>query len=318
MLSDFSVLDRPPSYLGYPQISQWIDSLGEALRAERFTAVVAVLRGGLFPAQCAAFATGVPLSFIRYDRCRQHASWQGDAPSPGRVLLCEDIAGAGHTLVNCRELVRQTHPDHRILTIVSDELSRIEPDWSMRRPNVQTILPWEREVVSPAFRQDYWLRDGAHGRQPMSPDHCYRLWGVDLDGVLCADLPAQRYDSDMSAALCERDALPRAEDAPELQTARHVIVTGRPIQDAERTRAWLDARGYSSIDVRHRDPARHAHDDASIALHKAEASMRLGVTDFLESCPHQAVLISSRAPQIRVFWWRSGKPVLVAAHPASL
>jgi hypoxanthine phosphoribosyltransferase len=161
MLSDFPVLDRPSSYLGYSQIGQWIDSLAETLRSAQFVAVTAVLRGGLFSAQCAAFATGAPLSFIRYDRDRQQAAWHGDPPPSGRLLLCEDIAGAGHTLVNCRELVRQTHPDHRILTIVCDELSRIEPDWSMRRPIVQTVLPWEREVVSPGFRQDCWHRDAA-------------------------------------------------------------------------------------------------------------------------------------------------------------
>ncbi|MCM5681918.1 phosphoribosyltransferase [Schlegelella sp. S2-27] len=315
VLPDLACLDRPPSYLGYSQISQWIDSLGGTLRAKQFVAVAAVLRGGLFPAQCAAFATGAPLWFIRYDRGRQEASWHGGVPPPGRLLLCEDIAGHGHTLVNCRALVRRTHPDHRVLTIVSDELSRVRPDWSMHRPNVQTVLPWEREVVSPQFRQDYWHRDGAHGREPMKPDHCYRRWGIDLDGVLCDDLPAARYEADMAGTLTERDALPRAQGAPQLTADQHVIVTGRPLADRHRTRAWLDARGYSGIAVHHRDPAVHAHDDLSIAAHKASTAERLGITDFLESCAHQAILISARAPQIRVFWWHGGDPVLVNAHP---
>jgi hypoxanthine phosphoribosyltransferase len=312
--SDLVCLDRPPSYLGYSQISHWIDSLGETLRAEQFVAVAAVLRGGLFPAQCAAFSTGAPLWFVQYDRSRQQASWHGGVPPAGRLLLCEDIAGHGHTLVNCRALIARTHPDHRILTIVSDELSRVRPDWSMHRPNVQTVLPWEREVVSPQFRQDYWHRDGAHGCQPMQPDHCYRRWGVDLDGVLCADLAAERYAADMAGTLTLRDGLPRAPGAPHLAADRHFIVTGRPLTDRERTRAWLDARGYPGISVHHRDPALHDHDDLSVACHKAVAAERLGVTDFLESCAHQAVLISLRAPQIRVFWWRGGDPVLINAH----
>lgn len=312
---DLACLDRPPAYLGYSHISHWIDSLGGALRAEQFTAVAAVLRGGLFPAQCAAFATGAPLWFIRYDRGRQKASWHGGVPPPGRLLLCEDIAGHGHTLVNCQALVRQTHPDHRVLTIVSDELSRVRPDWSMHRPHVQTVLPWEREVVSPQFRQDYWHRDGAHGREPMKPDHCYRRWGIDLDGVLCDDLPAERYEADMAGTLTDRDALSRAQGAPQLTADQHVIVTGRPLADRHRTRAWLDARGYCGIAVHHRDPAVHAHDDLSIAAHKASTAERLGITDFLESCAHQAILISARAPQIRVFWWRGGDPMLVNAHP---
>ncbi len=318
VLPDFTCLDRPPSYLGYSQISQWIDSLGGSLRGERFVAIAAILRGGLFPAQCAAFATGAPLSFIRYDRIRQEATWHGDVPARGRLLLCEDIAGHGHTLENCRALVQRTHPDHRVLAIVSDELSRIKPDWSMHRPNVQTVLPWEREVVSPQFRQDYWHRDGAHGHQPMKPDHCYRRWGIDLDGVLCADLPVERYETDMTGALMARDALPRAQGAPNLAAEQHVIVTGRPLVDQDRTRAWLDTRGYGGIDVHHRDPAVHSHDDQSVACHKASIAERLGVTDFLESCAHQAVLISARAPHIRVFWWRSGDPVLINAHPTTL
>jgi hypoxanthine phosphoribosyltransferase len=318
VLFDFTRLDRPPSYLGYSQISQWIDSLGGALRAEGFVAIVAVLRGGLFPAQCAAFATGAPLSFVRYDRSRQRASWHGDAPANGRLLLCEDVAGHGHTLAKCRALVRRTHPDHRILAIVSDELSRIKPDWSMHRPNVQSVLPWEREVVSPQFRQDYWHRDGAHGYHPMQPDHCYRRWGIDLDGVLCADLPAAQYACDMQGTLTARDALPRAPKAPDLLAAQHLIVTGRSQVDHDRTRAWLDSRGYVGIEVHLRDAAIHNHDDHSVACHKAATAERLGITDFLESCPHQAVLISARAPQIRVFWWRSGDPVLISAHPTTL
>jgi hypothetical protein len=152
----------------------------------------------------------------------------------------------------------------------------------------------------------------------MMADHHYRRWGVDLDGVLCADLAADRYEKDMAEALRARDALPRAPEAPELVPGRHVIVTGRALADRDRTRGWLDARGYEGIEAHHRDPALHHHDDASIARHKARAAERLGVTDFLESCGRQAILISADAPQLRVFWWRGGDPVLINAHAATL
>jgi hypothetical protein len=221
-------------------------------------------------------------------------------------------------LANCQALVKRTHADHRILTIVSDELSRTRPDWSMHRPNVQTVLPWEREVVSPQFRHDYWHQDGAHGRQPMKPDHLYRRWGIDLDGVLCADLPPAQYEMDLASALMTRDSLPRAQKAPQLTAQQHVIITGRPIDDRDRTRTWLDASGYGGIDVHHRDPFVHGHDDLSVAEHKAAAAERLGVTDFLESCARQAILVSARAPQIRVFWWRNGAPMLVNAHQTTV
>ena len=97
-----------------------------------------------------------------------------------------------------------------------------------------------------------------------------------------------------------------------------MIITGRPQMDRERTRAWLDANGYAGIAVQHRDPDVHGHDDVSVAYHKAVTAERLGITDFLESCPRQAILISTRVPQIRVYWWRGGEPVLVSAHTTVL
>jgi hypoxanthine phosphoribosyltransferase len=309
-------MDRPLSYLDYPRISHWIDSIAAALRAQRFVAVAAVLRGGLFPAHCAAFVTGAPLVFMRYDRARQRASWHGDLPAPGRVLLCDDLAGHGHTLVNCLALLKQTHPDHRVLTAVSDELSRVRPDWSMHRPHIHTVLPWEREAVSAHYRHD-WRNGGGTGLRPMLPDHRYRLWGVDLDGVLCADVPLDRYERDLQAALAERDALPRCPKAPPLTAQQHRIVTGRPLMDRDRTRAWLDAKGYASIEVHHRDPDLHGQDDVSMAAHKAHAALSLQLTDFLESCARQAVLIATRAPHLRVYWWRDGEPVLITALSAT-
>jgi len=310
-------LQRPPSYLGYETISQWIDAIAPQLRDSQFVAVAAILRGGLFPAQCASFVAGVPLAFIGYDRQQQRARWVGEPPPPGRLLICEDMAGYGYTLVNCKAFVEQTHADYRVLTVVSDEFSRTRPDWSMHRPDVQSVLPWERELISPHFQRD-WLEGGADGRRAMDADHVYRYWAVDLDGVLCDDLAPRRYAQDMDAALAERDGLPRAARAPQLIPRRHIIVTGRPLHDSRRTRSWLDAQGYGGIDVIHRDPRQYEHDDAAIAAYKSAAAQRLGITDFIESCPHQAVLIAAHAPHMRVHWWRRGDPVLINATPTAL
>ena len=152
----------------------------------------------------------------------------------------------------------------------------------------------------------------------MKSDPCYRRWGIDLDGVLCADLLAERYEIATAGILDARDALPRARNALHLTAKQHVVITGRPLAERERTRAWLDAHGYAGVEVHHRDSAVHDHRALSVASHKAAAAERLGVTDFVESCAHQAILISSRMPQMRVFWWRGGDPVLINAFPATL
>jgi hypoxanthine phosphoribosyltransferase len=301
---------RPKKFLSYDAIAQWIEAHGPALRSCEFTAVIGVLRGGVFPAKCVSYATGAPLYFVTYDRPTGRASWVGEPPPAGRVVLCEDVAGVGLTLQNCLTLVRRTHPQCHVLTIVSDEFSRVQPDWAVQENNCYVIFPWERHVQNPAFQKD-WLEGGSLGLAPLRTDHEYRYFGVDLDGVLCADLAPTWYDSDLPSCLAHRDTLDRLASAPKLAAETFAIITGRPLSDAQRTRAWLDARGYTDVQVFHRDPAEQ--DAANTFKHKALTAERLGCSDFLESCPGQALQIAQGWPHLRVYWWNSGKPMLVSA-----
>lgn len=308
---------RHRRFLSYDEISQWIDAIAPELQAGNYAGIVAVLRGGIFPAQCAAFATGVPLSFLRYGRRDQQATWVGSPPPPGRVLICEDVAGCGLTLVNAVRQVAGTHPEYDVLTIVSDGLSRLRPRWSMVLPGVQTVFPWERHDQTPRHQRD-WHAGGAMGSLTMRADHDYRFWGVDLDGVLCEDLAPADYALDLEACLARRDSIPLAVRAPRLSPASHVIVTGRPIQDAERTSAWLATHGIRDVQVRFRDPSTHGSSIDAVAAHKGQTADALGCSDFIESCAHQATLIALGWPHMRVYWWRGGAPVLVSAVAAAV
>jgi len=308
--------NRPLSPLTYAQISQWIDAIAPELKAQDFVAIVAVLRGGIFPAQCAAFATARPLHFMTYDRGTQTANWFGPLPPEGRILVCDDIAGYGMTLANCVDLAQKSHPELKVLTVVADELSRRKPDWSMDRPGVQSVLPWEREIRSLQYQED-WLAGGGEGRIPMKSDIEYQNWGIDLDGVLCVDISPAEYEKNLEQALSMRDLLPRAPNSPPLKSPRHVIVTGRPTIDTERTRRWLDAQGYQDIAVYHRDLEKFDHSIERVAKYKAETASSLGLTHYLESCPQQAILIAHFAPYLQVFWWRDGKPMLVTAFESA-
>jgi hypothetical protein len=223
----------------------------------------------------------------------------------------------GHTLSTCLDVVRQTHPDTDVLTVVSDELSRIHPRWSMALPGVQTVFPWERHDQAPRHQKD-WHAGGATGSIEMKSDHEYRFFGVDLDGVLLDDLLPSAYELDLEACLAQRDSLPMASYAPRLSPNTHAVVTGRPTQDRDRTRIWLDKHGYGDIAVHHRDPATHGSSTELVAAHKAQAADRIGCSDFIESCPHQAALIAVAVPHVRVYWWNLGQPVLLSArfgHP---
>jgi hypoxanthine phosphoribosyltransferase len=308
---------RTRTFLSYETMAQWVESLGPELRAAGFVAVAAIVRGGVFPGLWASYATGLPLHCLQYDRARGQARWIGEAPPPGRLLLCEDVAGMGETLVECLRFANATHPDCEVLTLVSDELSRVRPRWSRFAPNVQTIFPWERHDQTPAFQRD-WQGGGSTGASAMRPDHDYRLWAVDLDGVLCDDMPAGRYGADLARCLAERDDLPLHPRAPALLAHTHVIVTGRPAHDGERTRRWLARHGLHGIAVHHRDPGLHDDSLEAAARYKGSTADRLGCSDFIESCPHQAALVALQRPHLRVYWWADGHPVLLSATAAPL
>lgn len=305
---------RSRHYLSYDQIGQWIDGISGELRAEHFDAIVGIERGGVFPALCAALATGAPLHWLQYSRPSQSASWRGAAPAPaGKILLCEDVAGGGHTLERSLQFVSASVQSVKVLTVISDDLSRLIPDWSLYRPGVQTVFPWERHDQSPSHQAD-WQAGGSLGTCAMRRDHEYRLVGVDLDGVLCEDMPSASYEHDLASCLRARDALDLAPFAPSLHPQRHVLITGRPVDDRERTHAWLAIHGMNGIRVCHRESLDSTLEGA--VAHKGSTADRLGCSDFVESCPAQAALLASRHPQLRVWWWNRGQPLLLSASRA--
>jgi hypoxanthine phosphoribosyltransferase len=309
-------MPRPRTYLSYDAIALWVDSIAPQLRAAGCSFIAGVLRGGMFPAQCVAFATGLPLHFIRHDRATQRASWVGPLPPPGKALVCEEIAGMGTTLANCLRLLSATHPEHELLTVVSDDRSRVQPRWSQRFDGVQVVFPWERHDQVPRHRRD-WAEGGATGLRAMLPDHAYRLVAVDLDGVLCDDIAPDRYAADLAACLAERDQLLMAAHCPALEADTHVVVTGRPEEDRPRTLAWLQRHGLGALPVHFRDPLVDPPTDEGSARHKGRTADRLGCTDFIESSAQQAVFLAEQFPQLRVHWWRLGKPVLILARTSA-
>jgi hypoxanthine phosphoribosyltransferase len=276
-------------------------------RACGFDGVVAIARGGLIPATIAATALDLPLFAVSYDRAGRRVTWfTAGQPAPAsRLLLAEDIAGRGTTLVDCLAFLRSAGHDVRTFTLAYDAQSRLRPDYSQEIPPGRSAwFPWERESITDAF--------AATGNQPDRSLHHYASWAIDLDGVLLPDLPAADYVRDLEDTLWRRDRLKPCAALPglTLDLGRVAIITGRPESDRTRTRAWLDRHGFRGP-LAMRDPARHSV--AQTSTHKAEAILAGRHTHFLESDPAQAIDIALRLKVARVYWWDGARAIAVAA-----
>ncbi|MGF6853433.1 phosphoribosyltransferase [Paraburkholderia sp. CI3] len=299
-------MNKPVLPLTYEQLDHWIESLQPVLLAERFAMALGILRGGAPLALMVSHAVGAPVAFLRYDRQTRAVAWDSTLPIPpagSKVLLCEDIAGRGFTLVDCIAFLQAHRLEVKTLTAAVDDLSRAQPDYAIDARGYFALFPWERQAYTERYRDD-WARVEAGAAPTMANDHEYAAYAIDLDGILLPDVPLARYDEDLAAALAERDALLPFEVLPgiDLQQVR-TIITGRPEMDRARTEAWLARHGFAHMQLAMRTSGLHDDSPAGAAAHKASAALRAGVTHFVESDPVQALLIAQQAPLLRVIWW---------------
>ncbi|MGF6774318.1 hypoxanthine phosphoribosyltransferase [Paraburkholderia sp. GAS199] len=299
-------MNKPVLPLTYEQLDHWIESLQPTLLAQRFTMSIGILRGGAPLALMVSHAIGAPVAFLRYDRQSRAVTWDSTLPVPpagSTVLLCEDIAGRGHTLTDCITFLRERGLDVKTLTGAVDDLSRTQPDYAIDARGYFALFPWERQAHTQGYRDD-WARVETGDASAMADDHEYATYAIDLDGILLPDVPLARYDEDLAAALAERDALLPFEVLPDIDLKKvRTIITGRPEADRARTRNWLERHGFGHLQLVMRAPDTHDESTADAAAHKADAALRGGVTHFVESDPVQALLIAQHAPLLRVIWW---------------
>lgn len=312
-------MDKPVLPLTYDQIDHWIASLQPELARENFACAIGILRGGVLPAVLVSHATGITPAFLRYERATRTVAWDSSIPLPARgskVLICEDIAGAGHTLADCIAFLREQGLLVKTMTVAFDDLSRTRPDYGMDGRGYFPLFPWERHAYTDGHRAR-WRETKAGTLGPIGEDHEFAVYAIDLDGILLPDVPPHRYEADLEAALRERDELAPYTHLPVVDWQRtKAIVTGRPEMDRARTARWLDRHGRDGPQLVMRDPATHADMPEQVAAHKAQAAVRLACTHFIESDPVQAIFIARHAPLLRVVWWDAGRGagMLIASH----
>ncbi|MBD3921362.1 phosphoribosyltransferase [Paenibacillus sp. PR3] len=296
-------------YLDYNAIALRLDAMAEQIKQARHEALVIILRGGSFSGVHLAFLTGLPIYFLRYDRTLQQVSWVGSAPEQTNVLLCEDFAGSGKTLINCKQFLEDAGYKTATCVVCVDRLSASVPDYScfwLQGEDARIILPWERYRVNHAV-------DLGLGHKDLE----YEKVGWDMDGVFLDDVASEHYVADLENALQMRDKLLPAPYAPEM-IQEDIIITGRPTQDEERTRRWLQQHHRYELELHLRDDLVEKPTSQTTGEWKAKKALELGCTHYVESDAEQAVFIAALYPQLRVIWWNSGRPMLIQASRTTL
>lgn len=309
---------RPRRMLDYQQIESWIHTIAPELRAYDFGAIVGIMRGGAVAALLLSFEIGSAVHLLQFNRLKKEVSWLTEpAPQDKPIILCEDVAGNGLTLKSCCDFLTANGYQYKVLTIVSDALSRVKPDWSIYFDGIQAVFPWERHDYVPSF-VEHMSKGGPDTINIAAADHEYEYIGVDIDGVLLDDVPSHLYDQDLDAVLARRDAMSPRSNLPQFHKERHIFITGRPLVDFERTRNWLNKHNWHDIELYCRDPESHSSHINEVARHKAETAARLGCNKFIESCPQQAIQIAIAAPFLWTYWWNDGEMVLVRANTMTI
>ncbi|MCD0505460.1 phosphoribosyltransferase [Bordetella petrii] len=292
----------------YARVEQVVAEHVPRWRGMGFDAVVAIARGGLAPALIASAALDLPLYAVSYQRQARQVSWfTAQTPAAGaRVLLVEDIAGRGTTLSDSIEFLAALGYRLSVFTLAYDAESRVRPDFGVEMPaGLRAWFPWERESITPAY--------DATDNAPALPSNAYASWAIDLDGILLPDLPTHLYESDLAAALAQRDLLVPSATLPGRDLRLLPIITGRPEQDRARTQAWLHRHGFQGPLVM-RDAARHSA--AQTAEHKAQAIVAGCHTHFIESDMAQALEIARLVKVARVYWWNGQTALAIYASHA--
>ncbi len=284
-------------FISYQDIENMLERFVVPLRACRCDVVVAILRGGIFPAHFLANELGLPLRFMQFDRSTGVPTMFGEV-SGQRVLLVDDTCCSGRTMAPCRAWLEAQ--GCQVLTCAIFDVLPRKVDFAIEAkpaPAQEWVVPWERRIFSPQAR--LLVREGSY--VPQDDAHLsFHAW--DLDGIFVRDLEPWQYDGDLQGTLALRDELPAFDLTPEIDCRNSVIITARPMQDAERTRRWW-AQRFPSLPIHFRDERRYGSSRNEVARYKADTAVELGATHFVESDLHIATLIALQAPILRVHWY---------------
>ncbi|HKT96232.1 MAG TPA: phosphoribosyltransferase family protein [Paraburkholderia sp.] len=150
----------PIYFYGYNEIETFCLAQREQLLQEDIGLILGILRGGGIPALMLSQMLGIPVDFVHYNRREARAEIKNQevfdlinscTRESKKILLVEDIAGVGYTLINCHDYLQSLIKDRsliKVLALLHHENSRTKADYSKDCSAVRAILPWERYVTS--------------------------------------------------------------------------------------------------------------------------------------------------------------------------
>jgi hypoxanthine phosphoribosyltransferase len=157
----------PVYFYGYNDIETFCLSQRERLAQEGVGLILGVLRGGAIPALMLSQMLGIPVDFVYYNREEARAEIKNEevfdfinscVKEGKRILLVEDVAGMGYTLVNCHDYLLSFVKDKsliKVLALVHHKDSRAKADYSKDCSSFHAVLPWERYVTSRLCRDEF-------------------------------------------------------------------------------------------------------------------------------------------------------------------
>lgn len=271
-------------FFSFTDIETWALTLNRQVDLKsKYDAIVAVARGGLYLGAMLSHFSGLPLAVVSYHRPSASVHWSSPELNPGaRVLLVEDIAGMGVTLVHCKQALQAQGHIVDVAVLAFDAMSREAPTFGIDCAGHRVVFPWERGLIK--------LDDKVNAQgEYLDP----WLVGFDLDGVFLPDVPTELYRTDLPKALALREELQPYSVRPAQWSGehQHPIITGRLMSEFKETTDWLAKFGLSPS-VLHMRPNLH-HCPAQF---KATKIRELNITEFIESELWQAELISTAVP----------------------
>lgn len=151
----------------YNKIETFCLSQKDILMKDNIGLILGVLRGGAVPALMLSQMLSLPVDFLYYDRTNAQVDIKNKEifqkinqciEKNQTILLVEDIAGVGHTLLNCYNyLVSLTKNESliKVLTLVYHGNSRMKPHYYQDFSNMRSVLPWEKYITSQLCFDDF-------------------------------------------------------------------------------------------------------------------------------------------------------------------
>lgn len=281
------------SYLSYNQIATKIDTFVPEIRRMDYDAIVVIVRGGLFPGTHLSVRTGLPIYYLAYHRklASPKVTWIGESAPHKKILLVEDMAGSGKTLISCEKFLIDLGYCVDTFVVFKDLLSASNPKFcgfSTSVPGHTFLLPWERTKLNPQYE---------------SMDKSERFVDHELEFTV--------FNANCFFKQDEMNRYVKWSISP-----MDMIETKDIIYIDEPSKIFIYQDLFSTEGIQTPlCPARSYElgADASSSFSESERLgadlIRLGCTRYVGNDLERLVLLSSQFPHLEVIWWNNGTPV---------